>query len=208
MIFFHMFQFWLKLSRYLGSIMTMITFFLEQVGFYIIMASSTRAAAAIDWSKLTVSLGLKRETVAALQAFRKRNDEARRAVSALKEQKTNIDFEHYRRILKNKGIVNEAEKVLESFKPVKVDLAAQMQVVETIETKAVENAKKTAARVDSELKDLHNTLNNIEQTRPFENITVEEIVKAKPEINDIIEKMVKKGQWDVPGYSEKFGYGA
>jgi F-type H+-transporting ATPase subunit d len=101
------------------------------------MASSTRAAAAIDWSKLTVSLGLKRETVAALQAFRKRNDEARRAVSALKEQKTNIDFEHYRRILKNKGIVNEAEKVLESFKPVKVDLAAQMQVVETIETKAV-----------------------------------------------------------------------
>jgi F-type H+-transporting ATPase subunit d len=170
--------------------------------------ASTRAAAAIDWSKLTVSLGLKRETVAALQAFRKRNDEARRVVLALKEQKTDIDFENYRKILKNKSIINEAEKVLDSFKPVKVDLTAQMKVVETIETKAVENAKKTAARVDSELKDLHSTLNNIEQTRPFENITVEEIVKARPEINDIVEKMVKKGQWDVPGYEEKFGYGA
>ncbi|RIA89213.1 ATP synthase D chain, mitochondrial [Glomus cerebriforme] len=172
------------------------------------MASSTRAAAAIDWSKLTVSLGLKKETVAALQAFRKRNDEARRIVSALKEQKTDIDFEHYRKILKNKSIVNEAEKALGTFKPAKVDLTAQMKVVETIETKAVENAKKTAARVDTELRELHNTLNNIEQTRPFENITIEEIVKAKPEINDIVEKMVKKGQWNVPGYEEKFGYGA
>ena len=101
------------------------------------MASSTRAAAAIDWSKLTVSLGLKKETVAALQAFRKRNDEARRIVAALKEQKTYIDFEHYTKILKNKGIVNEAEKALKSFKPVKVDLTAQMKVVETIEKKAV-----------------------------------------------------------------------
>ncbi|CAB4444734.1 unnamed protein product [Rhizophagus irregularis] len=83
-----------------------------------------------------------------------------------------------------------------------------MRAVETIETKAVENAKKTAARVDTELRDLHNTLKNIEQTRPFESITIEEIVKAKPEINDIVEKMVKKGQWSVPGYEEKFGYGA
>ncbi|GBB94730.1 hypothetical protein RclHR1_02400026 [Rhizophagus clarus] len=172
------------------------------------MASSTRAAAAIDWSKLTVSLGLKKETVAALQAFRKRNDEARRVVSALKEQKTDIDFEHYRKLLKNKSIVNEAENALRAFKPAKVDLTAQMRAVETVETKAIENAKKTAARVDTELRDLHNTLNNIEKTRPFENITIEEIVKAKPEINDIVEKMVKKGQWSVPGYEEKFGYGA
>jgi len=171
------------------------------------MASSTRAAAAIDWSKLTVSLGLKKETVAALQAFRKRNDEARRVVSALKEQKTDIDFEHYRKFLKNKSIVSDAETALGSFKPAKVDLTAQMKVVETIEAKAVENARKTAERVDTELRDLHNTLNNIEQTRPFENITIEEIVKAKPEINDIVEKMVKRGQWSVPGYEEKFGYG-
>ncbi|CAG8581307.1 16807_t:CDS:2 [Funneliformis caledonium] len=172
------------------------------------MASSIRAAAKVDWSKLTVSLGLKKETVAALQAFRKRNDEARRVVLALKEQKTDIDFEHYRSLLKNKGIVNEAEKALSSFKPVKTDLNAQMKIVEIIESKAVENAKKTVARVDDELKDLHSTLTNIEQTRPFEDITVEEIVKAKPEINDIVEKMVKRGQWGVPGYEEKFGYGS
>ncbi len=101
------------------------------------MASSTRAAAAIDWSKLTVSLGLKKETVAALQAFRKRNDEARRVVLALKEQKTGIDFKHYRKFLKNESIVNEAEKALESFKPAKIDLKAQIKVIETIEEKAV-----------------------------------------------------------------------
>ncbi|CAI2165088.1 10173_t:CDS:2 [Funneliformis geosporum] len=170
------------------------------------MASSIRAAAKIDWSKLTVSLGLKKETVAALQAFRKRNDEARRVVLALKEQKTDIDFEHYRSTLKNKGIVNEAEKALKSFKPAKIDLIEQMKIVENVESKAVENARKTVARVDEELKNLQNTLTNIEHTRPFEDIT--EIVKAKPEINDIVEKMVKRGQWGVPGYEEKFGYGS
>ncbi|CAI2169018.1 6211_t:CDS:2 [Funneliformis geosporum] len=166
------------------------------------MASSIRAAAKIDWSKLTVSLGLKKETVAALQAFRKRNDEARRVVLALKEQKTDIDFEHYRSTLKNKGIVNEAEKALKSFKPAKIDLIEQMKIVENVESKAVENARKTVARVDEELKNLQNTLTNIEHTRPFEDIT------AKPEINDIVEKMVKRGQWGVPGYEEKFGYGS
>jgi len=101
------------------------------------MASSIRAAAAIDWSKLTVSLGLKKETIAALQAFRKRNDEASRVVLALKEQKTEIDFEHYRSTLKNKGIVNEAEKALSSFKPTKFDLDTQMKIVEIVESKAV-----------------------------------------------------------------------
>ncbi|CAG8578590.1 11982_t:CDS:2 [Racocetra fulgida] len=163
-------------------------------------------AASIDWSKLTVTLGLKKETITALQAFRKRNDEAKRVVSALKQQKTDIDFENYRNILKNKAIVNEAENVLKQFKPTKVDLEEQLKIVETFEKKAIDYAKKTVDKVDAELRDLQATLTNMEQTRPFKDISVDELVKAKPELNDIVEKMVKKGRWTVPGYEEKFGY--
>ncbi|CAG8503911.1 14251_t:CDS:1 [Acaulospora morrowiae] len=101
------------------------------------MASTARAAAhSLDWSKLT-ALGLKRETVLALQAFRKRNEEAKRVLQVLKEQKTDIDFNHYRTILKNKGIVEEAEKALKTYKPVKVDLDTQIKIIETFEAKAV-----------------------------------------------------------------------
>ncbi|CAG8457031.1 9268_t:CDS:2 [Scutellospora calospora] len=149
--------------------------------------ASVRAATSIDWSKLTITLGLKKETIASLQAFRKRNEEAKRVVSALKQQKAEIDFDHYRNILKNKAIVNEAEKVLNSFKPTKVDLNAQIKIVETFEEKAA-------------------TLSNMEHTRPFKDISVDELVKARPDLNDIVEKMVKKGRWTVPGYEEKFGY--
>ncbi|CAG8782379.1 2690_t:CDS:2 [Dentiscutata erythropus] len=163
-------------------------------------------AASIDWSKLTVTLGLKKETIASLLAFRKRNDEAKRVVAALKQQKSDIDFENYRRILKNKAIVNEAEKVLTQFKPTKVDLDAQLKIVENFEKKAMDYARNTVSRVDTELRDLQATLTNMEQTRPFKDISVDELVKAKPELNDIVEKMVKKGRWKIPGYEEKFGY--
>ncbi|KAG9286781.1 hypothetical protein G9A89_012331 [Geosiphon pyriformis] len=168
--------------------------------------ASTRAVAALDWSKLTVSLGLQKETVAALLAFRKRNEEAKRVVFGLKESlKSELDFDHYRNILKNKGLVNEAEKVYKNLKPTKVDLAAQLKVIETFEKKAVERAKNTAARFDSELRDLHLTLSNIQDARPFPQLTVDEVAQAVPEIDVIVEKMVKKGVWDVPTYSEKFG---
>lgn len=99
------------------------------------------AARSIDWPKLSVSLGLSKETIFALQAFRKRNDEAKRVLAALKEQKTEVDFEHYRTILKNKGIVNEAEKVLRDFKPTKVDSDKQLKIIETFEEKAVSRLK-------------------------------------------------------------------
>ncbi|KAF9423940.1 hypothetical protein BGZ94_008123, partial [Podila epigama] len=52
------------------------------------MSAVKAAAAHIDWTKLSTSLGLKTETVAALSAFRKRNEEARRVLTDLKEQKT------------------------------------------------------------------------------------------------------------------------
>ena len=34
---------------------------------------------------------------------------------------------------------------------------------------------------------------------------MDDVVKALPEIDQRVEKMVKRGQWHVPGYDEKFG---
>src|SRR5690349_1634559 len=99
---------------------------------------SVKAAAThIDWTKLSTSLGLKTETVAALGAFRKRNEEARRVLSDLKEQKTAVDFAHYRKVLKNQGIVDEVEKAHKAFKPTTYDVSAQIKSIEAVEAKAV-----------------------------------------------------------------------
>ncbi|KAH9059294.1 ATP synthase d subunit [Lactarius vividus] len=167
---------------------------------------ATKAAtAAVDFTRIYSSLGLGKETVAALQAFRKRHSEAQRIAGQLNAQPTTVDLAHYRSVLKNKAVVDEVEKVLRDFKPVTYDVSAHIKAIETFETKAVAKAKETEAKVDVELKDLQATLSNIQDARPFEDLTVDEVGQAHPRILETVENMVKKGKWTVPGYKEKFG---
>jgi hypothetical protein len=148
------------------------------------------------------------ETVAALQAFRKRHSDAQRISGQLHAQPTTVDLAHYRSVLKNKAIVDEAEKILRDFKPVVYDVKSHIKAIETFETKAVRisfycpsrllisttlldththktnllflsccriqiaKAKETEAKIDIELKDLQATLSNIQDARPFEDLTV------------------------------------
>merc|ERR1712225_181546 len=162
----------------------------------------TMAAAAVDWTRITSKLGLGRETLAELNAFRSRAAAARAANAAVKEQKTTVDFEHYRQVLKNKDVVAEGEK---GFKAVDYDVQAQLKAIAAFEAKAVSSAKEAATQVESELSNLSSTLKNIEDARPFEQLTLDDVAKARPEITKTVEKMVSQGKWTVPGYTEKFG---
>lgn len=94
-------------------------------------------AAAINWSKLSVTLP--QETVASLQAFRKRNEEVQRVLADLKEQTTTVDFSRYRKVLKNQAIIDQAEKAISGFKPVAYNLDAQLAAIDQFEAKAVSN---------------------------------------------------------------------
>jgi len=80
-----------------------------------------------------------------------------------------------------------------------------LKAIEAFETKAVSDAEVTVQRVDEELVKLNATLDNIKNARPFEDLTVDDVAQARPEINKAVETMLKKGKWTVPGYSEKFG---
>jgi hypothetical protein len=79
----------------------------------------------------------KTETLTALSQFRKRASEARVQNSHYAEQKTDIDFAHYRKVLKNQDVVAEAEKLFKSFKPVDYDVSAQLKTISAFESKAV-----------------------------------------------------------------------
>lgn len=181
----------------------------------------------------THSLGLGKNTSASLNAFRKRSDEAKRALTALQSQKTNVDLDHYRSVLKNQDVVKQAEKIISEFKPVSYDVSAQLKAIDAFESKATEQAKATESKIASELKDLKATLSNIEGARPFDQLTTDDLIAARPEIKKTVEEMVsrqqvgvytgfseltlllpvllafisqvKKGKWTTPGYQEKFG---
>ncbi|KAF8914126.1 ATP synthase d subunit [Gymnopilus junonius] len=168
------------------------------------MASKV-AAVAVDFSRIYSSLGLGKETVSALQAFRKRHMEAQRLNHVYANQPTTINFDYYRSVLKNQAIVDEAEKTLKDFKPVTYDVNAHVKAIETFEAKAVAKAQETEQKVDAEIKQLQETLQNIEEARPFDQLTVDEVGNAHPRIVETVETMLKKGKWTVPGYKEKFG---
>lgn len=93
-------------------------------------------------------------------------------MQALSEQPAEVDFAHYRSILKNQAIVDEIEKRFTSFKPATYDLNRQLKAIEAFEVEAIKNAQATKEKVDLELKDLEKTLANIETARPFEDLTV------------------------------------
>ena len=130
------------------------------------------------------------ETIAALQAFRKRHSEAKRLHAHNASLPTTVDFAHYRSVLKNKAIVDDAEKLFNEFNPVTYDVGAHIKAIEAFETKAVgftvlyaptntcihqtqvAKAQETEQHIEEELKNLQATLANIEEARPFEDLTV------------------------------------
>ncbi|EME89095.1 uncharacterized protein MYCFIDRAFT_201783 [Pseudocercospora fijiensis CIRAD86] len=163
------------------------------------------AALKIDWTNLGAKLGLRGNTAAALQNFKQRNDIARRKVQVLSEQPSTVDFSHYRSILKNQDVINDIEKQFNAFQPKKYDVQRQIKAIEAFEAQAVKSAEETKSKVDAELRDLDKTLKNIETARPFEDLTVDDVLAARPDIEQRVEQLVSKGRWQVPGYQEKFG---
>jgi len=168
-------------------------------------APAKSAALKLDWTKVISSLGLRGQTVASLQAFKSRNENARRKVQALSEQPTTVDFAHYRSVLKNTAIIDEIEKRFKEFQPATYDISRQLKAIDAFEVQAIKNAEETKNKVDLELKDLEATLKNIETARPFDELTVDEVAAAEPSIDEKTSNLVSKGRWNVPGYKEKFG---
>ncbi|KAF8351255.1 ATP synthase d subunit [Amanita rubescens] len=163
--------------------------------------ASKAAVAAVDFARIYTSLGLGKGSrsdlrpLPALQAFRKRHTDAARLQAQYASQPTTVDFSHYR----------SAEKLLKDFKPVTYDVGTHIKAIETFEAKAVASAKETEQKIDAELQTLQKTLADIEDARPFDQLTTEDVGKAHPRIIETVDTMLKKGKWTVPGYKEKFG---
>ncbi|CAH2354446.1 ATP synthase subunit d, mitochondrial [[Candida] railenensis] len=163
------------------------------------------ASTKLDWAKIITTLGLTGQTSASLTSFKKRNDEAKKEYISLTEQSTEVDFAHYRSVLKNSKVIDEVEKAVQSFKPITYDVSKTIKTIDLFEQKAIENAKLTAKSVTEEIKQLEETLKDIEGARPFDQLTVEDVSSARPDLNEKVTYMVKNGKWNVPGYKEKFG---
>lgn len=121
-------------------------------------------------------------------------------MQVLSEQPTTIDFGHYRSVLKNTAVIDEIEQHFKSFQAKTYDVNKQIKAIESFEQVAIKNAEETKSKVELELKSLEKALNDIEGARPWEELTVDEITAAAPEIDEYTARLVKKGRWMPPGY--------
>lgn len=163
------------------------------------------AATKLNWAQVIQSLGLSGSTSASLTAFKKRNDEAKKEILSLRNQSADVDFEHYKSVLKNTQVVDEVKSKVAGFKAATYDVSKTLKTIDIFEKKAVENAKLTEKSVADEIAQLNSTLKDIEGARPFDQLTVEDVAKARPDLDEKVTYMVKNGKWEVPGYKEKFG---
>ncbi|KAI9096132.1 hypothetical protein DFS34DRAFT_154890 [Phlyctochytrium arcticum] len=168
------------------------------------MATPVREATKrIDFAALSAKM--RPETVASLGALRRRHSELTKTVADLREQSATIDFAAYRKVLKNTKVVDSAEKSFTAFAPATYDLGEQLRIIESERAKAVSAAERTQKKVAVEVKELQELLHNIETARPVDQLTVDDVAKAYPELDATVAKMAKRGQWRVPGYYERFG---
>jgi F-type H+-transporting ATPase subunit d len=163
-----------------------------------------RAAAKLDWSKLPTQLSLRGSTATSLSNFKKRNDDARRRLQVLQDQPTSVDFGYYRSVLKNTAVIDEIEQYFKSFKPKTYDVDKQVRSIEAFEQIAIKNAEETKGKVEIELKSLEKALGDIEGARAWEEVTVDDIATASPQVDEYTERLVKKGRWMPPGYLVRF----
>ncbi|KAI8318850.1 ATP synthase d subunit [Martensiomyces pterosporus] len=159
---------------------------------------------SINWPVVSSVLSKHTEITKSLGAFRKSYEEAERQLTQVKEADRPIDFEYYRRVLKNQEIVDKLEKISQSQKVVKVDLADQLKTISAFEAKAVASAELYVKETEANLADLSETVKNIDAARPITQLTVDDVIKAKPELVQRTEEMVKQGKFTVDGYDERF----
>lgn len=76
----------------------------------------------------------------------------------------------------------------------------QIKSIEAFEQVAMKNAEATKGKVEMELRSLEKALGDIEGARGWDEVTVDEVAKAAPEIDEYTDRMVKKGRWMPPGY--------
>lgn len=69
-------------------------------------------------------------------------------------------------------MVDELENHVKNFKPATYDVSKQIKGIEAYEAAAVKSAEETKGMVEKELRSLEKTLANIEEARPFNELSL------------------------------------
>ena len=145
---------------------------------------------------------LSKETLQKVALFKGKHLQLKKELQELKEFKK-LNTSAYS--LQNTELLKKAQFQLDGFKPLKLDLEPTLKSIESAKKQHLKLANETLAKIQKEQQELKELLVNIENAKSIDQLTVDDIALAYPELDKTVEKMTKRGQWRVPGYYEKFG---
>ena len=101
--------------------------------------------------------------------------------------------------------VKQAEQVYTTFKPKTFDTSIPLKNIEAHEKLAVARAEATSKWVHDNLQQYKSCLDNIKTALPVEELTLKDVEKAFPEVDEKILEQANKGEWYNEDYYGKYG---
>lgn len=169
------------------------------------MKVNLEIAKRIDFKKIAESFRLAKTTLSSLENFEKRYNEAVKTHYELSKEDLKIDFESYRKNLKNGKIVDSIKLKYESFVPKKIDIKKNLELIEKFQKKAIESAEKAKKVTENEINELRELVEIIKKVRSYDEITESEIMEASPDLKKIVEYMEENDKLTVRIYDEEVG---
>lgn len=69
----------------------------------------------------------------------------------------------------------------------------------------MKSARENAGKVQDDFTAMKKLWSDIDNTLPVDELVVSDIEKAYPDFDKTFDKLLRRGQWRIPGYYEKFG---
>eukprot|EP00834_Sanchytrium_tribonematis_P001452 NODE_35_length_36362_cov_0.944434.p28 type:complete len:160 gc:universal NODE_35_length_36362_cov_0.944434:27980-28459(+) len=147
---------------------------------------------------------LKPQVATELFGFLKQHQTLKQKVTQLKSQ-LNVKLDFTPKQGDYGKHVKQAEQVYKSFKPKSVDTSVALENISKFEKVALKRAEETSKLVSQSVSQYKECLQNISKALPVEELTLKDVEKAFPEVDEKVTELANKGEWYNENYYGKFG---
>eukprot|EP00835_Amoeboradix_gromovi_P004470 NODE_349_length_10402_cov_0.251286.p7 type:complete len:160 gc:universal NODE_349_length_10402_cov_0.251286:3540-3061(-) len=151
-----------------------------------------------------IASALKPQVATELFGFLKQHQAVKQRVIQLRSQ-LNLKLDFAPKSGEYGKHVKQAEKAFTSFKPKTFDTSIALKNIEAYEKVAMNRANETEKVVSGNLKKFETCLQDIKTAVPVEQLTLKDVEKAFPEIDEKVVELANKGEWYNEEYYAKYG---
>lgn len=161
------------------------------------MSAKQVASNTLNWTKVLLKCSPNvRKTILETRAH---HEDLRRQISEIKQSMPKLDFGVYRQTLPKEmaKIVDESENQFKSYKPPKIDVNSSIKELEQERDLKIKMSQEFIINLESRVDQLKSQLHKLENAKPVDEITVEDVYEMHPELREQVHEAIKNDHWAV-----------